>query len=243
MKNNVWAIIPARSGSKGIKNKNIQKIGKHPLLAWAVVAALKSKYIDRVIVSTDSSRYANIAKNYGAEVPFLRSKKYAKDNSTDYDLINELIKNLQIYSKPPKKIAYIRPTTPFRNPNCIDKAILHFNSKRKYTSLRSVHEMSETAYKTFEISKSQKLVPIKTDITSYANINKPRQSFPKTYSANGYIDIFKTEFLIKSKDIYGTKILPYITQPVIEIDSISDLSFAKLMLSGKNQVQNKLFNK
>jgi len=92
IKNNlVYAVIPARSGSKAIKNKNIVDINGHPLIAHSIVVALKSKMIERVIVSTDSKLYANIAIKYGAEVPFLRPSNLSTDNSTDLDFFEHLI--------------------------------------------------------------------------------------------------------------------------------------------------------
>ena len=91
----MWAIIGARSGSKGVKNKNIKMLGDHPLLAWSIMACKKSKHIKRIIVSTDSNHYASIAKRYGAEVPYLRSKKNSNDTSSDCYWILELINKMR----------------------------------------------------------------------------------------------------------------------------------------------------
>src|SRR6056300_1491580 len=90
------AVIPARSGSKGLNNKNIKIMQGKPLIYWSIKAGISNNLIDRVIVSTDSNLYANIAKKYGAEVPFLRPKKISKDNSTDYEFFTHVIKKLKL---------------------------------------------------------------------------------------------------------------------------------------------------
>ena len=115
MKNKILAIIPCRSGSKGVKNKNIRKIFGKPLIYYSIFFALQCKFIDRVIVSTDSKKYKKISENFGAEVPFLRPKNISKDDSLDIDLfkhtINWLKKN-ENYE--PNLIVHLRPTSPLR---------------------------------------------------------------------------------------------------------------------------------
>ena len=93
MKKKLIALIPARSGSERVKNKNILKLGKHPLIAYSILSALKSKIFEKVVVSTDSIRYARVAKKYGAEVPFLRPKKISSSSSSDYDWVSFTIDN------------------------------------------------------------------------------------------------------------------------------------------------------
>ena len=114
----IVALIPARSGSKGVPNKNINLLNGEPVLTYSIMAALKSKLIDRVIVSTDSKEYATIAKNYGAEVPFLRPEEYAQDDSTDLDVIKHF------YSvEGAQDLALVRPTTPLRDPAIMNNFI------------------------------------------------------------------------------------------------------------------------
>ncbi len=94
MNKKIIAVIPARSGSKGLKNKNIKHLNGHPLLAWSISACRKTKLIDYVLVSSDSKKYAKIAKKYNAEVPFLRPKNISKGSSTNYEMINHVLLEL-----------------------------------------------------------------------------------------------------------------------------------------------------
>lgn len=120
----VLAIIPARKGSKGIKNKNIQLLNGHPLIAYSICAAVKSKNINKIICSTDSKKIAKIARKYGAETPFIRPKKYAADFSSDLEVfkhcLNWLKKN-ENYT--PDFIVHLRPTSPIRFLKDISKGL------------------------------------------------------------------------------------------------------------------------
>ena len=223
------AIIPARSGSKGIKNKNIQKIRNKPLLAWAIDACKKSKKIDYFFVLTDSSVYKKIAIKYGSNVPFKRPKSISKDSSTDIEFVKYSIKKLAELKIYPKIILNIRPTTPFRDYKIIDKAITIFKKNyKKYSSLRSVEEMSETSFKTLIIENKVAKPAMKK--YSMDQINSSRQSFKKTYIANGYIDIYKTEYIINNKKLYGHKSLAFQTKRTIEIDDLYDLKLARRII-------------
>lgn len=229
---NVIGFIPARSGSKGIKNKNIKNLNGKPLLAWSIEACKKSKYIKEIVVSTDSKKYAKIAIKHGATKVIIRPKKISGDKSTDYQALAHAIKNLKNLNY--KFIAHVRPTTPIRKSKDIDKAILLF-SKKNYTSLRSVHEMPESAYKTFEISKKRLLKPICNNKNNMDSFNKPRQSFKKTYAANGLIDIYLKDHLIEKKNLLGKKVFPFITNFVHEIDTIEQFKMINFILSKKKK--------
>lgn len=223
----IIAIIPARAGSKSIKNKNIKILKGKPLIAWSIQTCLKSKLISKVVVSTDSRKYAQIAKKHGADEIIIRPKKISKDKSTDYEAILHVIQNLE-YSDY-DLIAHIRPTTPQRNVLDIDKAIKIF-AISKYNSLRSVHLMSETAYKSFEISKKSLLKPIANLPYTLDDLNKPRQAFKNTYVANGVIDIYRKKFILEKKKLLGSKVLAYITKYTEEIDSLEQLKYINYIL-------------
>jgi len=238
----VVAIIPARSGSKGVKNKNIKKIYGHTLLEWAVKAALCSKLIDRVFVSTDSNEYAKLAKEYGAEAPFLRPESISDDNSSDYDFVIHAIEEFSKINLYPEHIAHIRPTTPIRDPKKIDEAIVLFQNNQNYDSLRSVHQMSESSYKTLEINDG-KLTPLSLFNNKGLDVNAPRQNFPNTYHANGYIDILCADSVKKNKSIHGNNILPFITNFSLEVDTIEDLEYLEFLASNKSDIVKKLFKK
>ena len=124
---NIFSIIPARSGSKGIPGKNIKLLNGIPLIAFSIQASLKSENISRTIVSTDSEEIANIARKFGAEVPFLRPSAISGDNSTDFEFFIHAIEWFKTNEgKIPDYFVHLRPTTPLREPNVIDKAINYF---------------------------------------------------------------------------------------------------------------------
>ena len=244
MNNNgsIIAIIPARSTSKEVRNKNIVKIKGKELISYTICCALKSKLIDRVIVSTDSKKYAKIASQYGAEVPFLRPKNISLDKSTDITFFKHALDWLKENENIlPKLFVHLRPTTPFRNPKVVDTAIKEF-LKGKYTALRSCHVMSESSYKTFEIKK-KKLVMLCSNDNNIELANRNRQLFPTTYNANGYIDIIKPELILKKNMIHGNKVLGFITEQVLEVDSKYDLERLEYEIKKKPILYKRLFTK
>ena len=237
----VVALIPARSGSKELKNKNILKVDGFPLLAFSIKAALLSKRIDRVIVSTDSLAYKKIAIKFGAEAPFLRPKNISGDDSTDYEFIKHALdwfsaEKIAI----PGYIVHLRPTTPFRDPKLIDKAIKDFSDNKKATALRSIHEMSESAYKCFQL-KEKYLKCFGSLSSDVEKINNRRQSFSKTYHANGYVDVLKTSYILKHKKLHGNKVMAFITPAVTEIDTRKDFKYLEYEVSQNQKLVSKLF--
>lgn len=221
----ILCIIPARSGSKGIKNKNIKILKDKPLLAWSIYQAQQSKFKMKIIVSTDSQQYANIAKQYGAEVPFLRPKEISDDLSTDLECIKHCINWLKDNQKYiPNIIVQLRPTQPNRKVSDIDKAIKIFSDNIKnYDSLRSVIPIKKSCFKMYTIENNL----LNPTFNVFKNIKEPynqcRQILPQTYLHNGYIDIIKTS-LLKNNTISGEKILPFIMEEVdnIDIDDLKD---------------------
>lgn len=225
---NVVAIIPARSGSKSVKDKNIRELGKKPLIAWSIESCFKSKHISKVYVSTDSIKYAKIAKQFGPVEILLRPKRISGDFSTDYQMIVHAIENIKFNYD---YIAHIRPTTPFRKKNDLNKAIKTF-IKSKYNSLRSVHEMSETSYKSLEINNGS-LKSLKNLKFTMDELNAPRQKFNKTYYPNGVIDIFKKNFIIRNKLLFGNKVKAFKTSYTHEIDNKDDFNYLEYLCKKK----------
>lgn len=238
----VVALIPARAGSKGVPNKNIKPLGGHTLLAWSIAACLRSVAIDRVIVSTDSAEYASLARQLGAEAPFLRPEAISGDRSTDYDFIAHALDWLAAESGEPEYIVHIRPTTPLRDPEVIDEAVKAFIAAPKATALRSVHEMSESAYKTFEMAEGGQLKRLGAENTELDAANNARQQFPNTYQANGYVDVLSSAFIRKSCLIHGNHVLPFITPSVVEVDTLDDFEYLEFQITRMPSVSQKLFN-
>jgi CMP-N,N'-diacetyllegionaminic acid synthase len=235
--NNIVALIPARSGSKGVPNKNIKHIDGIPLIAYSIAAALKSTLVDRVIVSTDSEEYAKIARNYGAETPFIRPKNISGDLATDLEFFKHAIDWLQKNENfVPEYFIHLRPTTPFRDPKILDKAIKEFICS-DYSALRSCHKMSESSYKTFEVENDvfKCICNGNSDIESS---NIARQSLPVTYDANGYIDIVRSKMISKCSIIHGDKVKAFITNTSHEIDEISDVDFLEYLIQKNPEYKN-----
>ena len=218
----VFALVTARSGSKGVPDKNLRQIGNHSLLEWSIKSALKSSEVTKVFLSTDSPEYAKLGESFGAIVPFLRPEELASDTAVDLDVIKHFLTKIK---ESPDAIVHIRPTTPLRNPQVINDAVIKFMElKNEVTSLRSVHEMSESAYKTFEVSDQGLLKPM-ASVSDGEKANLPRQAFPKTYQANGYVDVLNPEFILKENRLHGDKIFAFKTPVVTEVDSLSDLEY------------------
>ena len=221
----ILCIIPARSGSKGIKNKNIKMYNGKPLLQWSVEQALNSKYKMKIIVSTDSEEYKNIALQSGAEVPFLRPIEISGDLSTDYECFDHCVEWLNKNENyVPDIILHLRPTSPTRKINDIDNALKIFiETRHLYDSLRSVIEIDKSPYKMYNVC-DDKLVPLFKNVENIKEpFNQCRQILPKAYLHNGYIDIFNCKIL-KNNSISGENIYPYVMNDNdnIDIDLLKD---------------------
>lgn len=237
----IIALIPARAGSKGVPHKNIRKLGGHPLIEWSIAACNAATLIHRTIVSTDSEEYARIAREMGAEVPFLRPAEFSGDRSTDYDFIKHALDWFALNGGEPEYIVHIRPTTPFRNPELIDQAVEAFINNSQATALRSVHPMSESAYKTFEIAPGGQLKRVASDSTELDGANNARQEFPSTYIANGYVDVLSTRFIRKMQLIHGNYVVPFVTPVVGEVDTEEDFTNLELEIERHPEFSIRLF--
>ena len=220
----ILCIIPARSGSKGIPHKNIKLLNGKPLIAYSIEQALLCKYKMKIVVSTDSKEYADIAIKYGADVPCLRPKNISQDNSTDFEFINYTINYLkETDNYYPDVILQLRPTQPLRKVSDINKCLdLFIQNYNKYDSLRTVVENDKTPYKMYSIENNN-LKPLLKLECFKEPFNMGRQYLPKTYLHNGYIDILKPK-LLKKGLISGDRIYPYIMNKndTFDIDTMED---------------------
>ena len=193
-KNEIWAFVPARSGSKKIIHKNIKKLNGKPLLIYTFDIIKKLSFIKKTIFSSDSAHYIKIAKkNINCEI-HQRSKRTSSDNATDLDVFMEFIKEMKAQNQNlPEYFLHLRPTTPFRKKKIIRNAIIYFlKNNAKYTSLRSISELTNPAFKTVIIKKKY-LYSLFYKNHNLDSINKPRHFYPKTFLPNGYVDIIKTK--------------------------------------------------
>jgi CMP-N,N'-diacetyllegionaminic acid synthase len=237
-----FSIIPARAGSKGIPNKNLQEVGGKKLLEWSIRASLQTPNISRTIVSTDSEEYAEIALSLGAEVPFLRPQEFASDSSPDSDFILHAISKFKDSGECPDFLVHLRPTSPFRNPKTIEAAIKEFGSLYKtHSALRSVHQMSESAYKMLEIDELGHLTQIFTKEKDIEQSNRARQIFPTTYSPNGYVDVISCKYAETERKIHGNKVKAFITENIVEVDDWADLEYLNVSLKISLDPYNRIF--
>jgi N-acylneuraminate cytidylyltransferase len=225
------AIIPARSGSKGVPGKNIKLLGEIPLFAYSIIAAKMMPSVSRVIVSTDSEEYAEIAKEYGAEVPFLRPNEISGDKSTDFDLflhaLNWFKDNENLI---PDYILHLRPTTPLRNPQIMEDAVrLFIENKNLASSLRSGHSAPESPYKWFLKDDNNYFKGLRDDLTP-EKVNLPRQSFPSVYIPDGYIDILKSDVILTTGTLHGDKMLVFESPFCVEVDTKDDFEYLEFQI-------------
>jgi CMP-N,N'-diacetyllegionaminic acid synthase len=229
----VLAIIPARGGSKGIKDKNIKHLNGAPLLSYSIEAAVRSQIITKIICSTDSKDIAIEAEKFGAEVPFLRPKEISQDASTDIEYCIHAIEWLQENeSYTPDLIIQLRPTSPLRTIKMIEDAIMIMINNSSYDSLRAISEPDHTPYKMWKLlekNKMEQLLYLK-DISEPYNMN--RQLLPKTYAQTGSIDITRTRTITEQNSMTGRNIYPYIIDEkyFIDIDTIESLELAELRM-------------
>ena len=222
----ILCIIPARSGSKGIIDKNIIDYNGKPLLSWSIIQAKNSKYKMKIIVSTDSEKYKKIAIEYGAEVPFLRPPEISQDLSTDFECIIHCVKWLEKNENYKSDIIlHLRPTSPNRSVTLIDDCLDNFIKNRSnYDSLRSVIPFDKSPFKMYKIANNHLLPLFRSIDNIYEPYNQARQILPQCYLHNGYVDILNTSILQYST-ISGNKILPYVMneEDNIDIDNPKDL--------------------
>lgn len=226
MKNKkIIAIIPARGGSKGIPKKNIKILAGKPLIAYTIEQALKSKFLNRVIVSTDDKEIAEISKKYGAEI-IKRPENLATDRAKITDVIFHLLGVLKKEKYIPEIIVSLQPTSPLRTVNDIDRAIEIF-LKNKCKSVISVCESGHSFYWSFKIEKKY-LKPI----FEWRRLNQQKQDLPKVYIPNGAIYISTPKSLFKYRSFYCRKILPYPMREErsVDIDNEVDFKLAEILM-------------
>tara|TARA_B100000767_G_scaffold260260_1_gene270739 strand:- start:1725 stop:2459 length:735 start_codon:yes stop_codon:yes gene_type:complete len=236
----VLAIIPARGGSKGIKNKNITNLNGSSLISYSIKAAVESKLISRVICSTDSEIIAEEAIKYGAEVPFLRPDEISQDNSSDIEYFNHAIEWLKINeSYRPKLLVQLRPTSPLRNLEMIDEAIQIMIKNDSYDSLRAISQPDHTPYKMWKLVNRNEMKPLLKLIGNKEPYNSNRQNLPEVYAQTGSIDITRPETLEKYKSMTGIKIYPFIMDEryFIDIDNIESLELAEIRMKRLNCIK------
>ena len=234
-KNEFWAFIPARSGSKGLKNKNIKKLNGHPMIAYSIRLALNIKNIKNTIFSSDSKNYIKIAKKYGCKEFHFRSKKISSSKASECSVFLDYIEKQILLKKTlPKFFVHLRPTSPVRNKKSLEKAIIFFKKNhKKYSSVRSASKMSNPAYRSNRIIDGK----LSGSFNKNFNIDKfciPRSNFEETYMCGSIFDIYKTENILKGF-LWGNKVGAYkINDFYNDIDFKEDLKIVEAYIKFTN---------
>ncbi len=224
------AIIPARSGSKGLPDKNIKTINGKPLMAWSILAAKDSGLFDEIMVSTDSEEYKDIAMEFGANVPFLRNADTSTDVASTWDAVREVIVNYEErYDQSFDTVCLLQPTSPLRTSKDGINAFQIFEEK-KADAVVSVCKL-EHAIKTINT------LPVDGCMDGFldSRSNARRQDAGEYYRLNGAIYIQKVSLLLKGENIYGPKSFAYIMDKAhsVDIDDINDFRMADFLMSSR----------
>lgn len=229
---NILAIIPARSGSKSVKDKNIRIMNGKPMLAYSIEHALQSKRINRVLVSTDSPVYREIACQYGAEAPFLRPLEISGDASLDIDVFDHALRWLaENEGYHPDLCVHLRPTHPIRDPQDIDKMLSILLENPAIDSVRSVSPAKQTPYKMwlFPNAASEVMTPLVPCDMPEA-YNAPRQKLPQAYMQNACIDVMRASTILGKHSMTGDKIAGYKMSYDFDIDTEEEFLRAERFL-------------
>jgi CMP-N-acetylneuraminic acid synthetase len=232
----ILAIIPARSGSKGLPHKNIKMIDGKPMIAYSIELALASNLITRVIVSTDSEHYMEIAKEYGAETPFVRPTEFARDDSLDIDVFYHALSWLRDNEGyVPEICVQLRPCGPVRDYVIVDKIIQHLIDNPQFDSMRAVMRSTEIPYKMWFLSENGVLSPVMNEVPECYNML--RQSLPQTYFQNGYVDAVRPNVVFEQHSMNGANIGGYIIDEYFDIDYPHDVALVESCIKIRKKKQ------
>jgi len=224
----IIAIIPARSGSKGLPDKNIRILNGKPLIACSIIQAQEAGIFDEIFLSTDSQEYANIAIQYGANVPFLRSDELASDSASTWDCVREALEQYHTIGKEYDIFVVLQPTSPLRNAsdiiNTLKKMLLN-NADSVVSVCEADH--SPLLCNTLPEDKSMRGF-VRPEIVA-----KNRQELPTFYRINGAIYTVGTSYFLRSQTIYDGNSFAYVMprERSIDIDTLYDFSLAEYLLN------------
>lgn len=232
MKNSILCIIPARKGSKGLKNKNIKNLNGKPLIAWSILAAKKSKYLKKIIVSTDCEKIARISKKFGAEIPFKRPKKYAEDNSSSFSVIKHALDFFRKKNIFYKYIILLEPTSPIRQVKDLDYCIKKILNNKVDTIVSVSKVINQHPSFLYYLTKKKILKPYqKKKVKTYLR----RQDISSLYYLDGSIYVSNVYTYLKKKTFNHEKTEAFIVDQVkaLEIDTLYDFKLAQILIERK----------
>ena len=232
------AFIPARAGSKRVKDKNIRPLGGHPMLAYSICAAIDSGVFDAVVCATDSEKYADIARYYGAEVPFLRPAEISGDKSPDIEWVVWMLKMLKETGTAYDVFSILRPTSPFRQPETIRRAWSRFIEDPSADSLRAVEKCKQHPGKMWVI-RGERMLPL----LPFANGATPWHSsqyaaLPEIYAQDASLEIAWSRVALEQNSIAGEAVIPFISQGLegFDINQAEDWWIAERLLATQEAV-------
>jgi CMP-N,N'-diacetyllegionaminic acid synthase len=231
MKKKILWLIAARSGSKSIPHKNIKLLGEHPLLSYRINSVLNSNNKYDLWISTDSPKYALIAENYGAEVPFIRPEELSLDNSSSMDVVLHAMEYANKEGREYDCIGLLEPTSPFIKSRDIDKAVNLLLDNEEASSIVAVKE--SRPHKIFIQNDSKYLVELSENLNEINNLT--RQAFEKEITPSGGFYISKWDVFLQKKTFYTSQTLSYEVDEIsgLEIDELIDWDFAEFIIKNK----------
>lgn len=220
----VLAVVPARCGSKSVPDKNVASFRGRPLLAHSVEHGLRARNVDRVLVSTDSPRYRELALAAGAEVPFLRPAEIAQDLSTDLEVFTHALDWLDAHEGyRPELVVHLRPTAPTRRVADVEEAVALLRAHPEADSVRSVVAAPHTPYKMWRTGPDGALLPL-IDGPLPESYNLPRQLLPSVYLQNASVDVVRASVVRERRSMSGTRVLPYVMPHLEDVDQWPELA-------------------
>jgi len=222
----ILALIPARGGSKGIPRKNIRSFAGYPLLAWSIAAAKQAACVTRILVSTDDEEIAAVAREYGAETPFLRPAEFAQDNTTDLPVFEHALQWLEANEDyQPEIVIQLRPTSPIRPRDCVDSAVNILLQQADADCVRGVVPAGQNPHKMWRIAGDGQPMKSLLEVEGITEpYNAPRQILPPVYWQTGHIDAIRVSTIKQKHSLTGDVIYPLVIDPryTVDIDNLSD---------------------
>ncbi|HEX2990865.1 MAG TPA: HAD hydrolase family protein [Anaerolineales bacterium] len=231
----ILALIPARGGSKGIPRKNIRSFAGYPLIAWSIAAAKQSELVTRVILSTDDEEIASVARQYGAETPFLRPEELAQDKTTDLPVFEHTLRWLEENEGyRPEIMVQLRPTSPIRPKGMLDDAIRILLEHPDADCVRGVVPAGQNPFKMWRFDGDDKPMKPLLGVDGIAEpYNAPRQILPPVYWQTGHIDAIRVSTIRDKQSLTGDVIYPLVIDPryTVDIDNLSDWTKYEALVS------------
>jgi CMP-N,N'-diacetyllegionaminic acid synthase len=225
----VVALIPARSGSKRVIDKNARVLGGHPLVAYAIAAARASGVFDAVICSTDTGRLARIAHHYGAEIPFLRPAEFATSTSPDIEWVEDMLKRLKAEGRTYDCFSILRPTSPFRTADTIKRAWAEFLAEEGVDSLRAVEKVSQHPGKMWMVQGKRMLPLLPHGPKEQPWHSSQMAALPEVFVQNASLEIAWSRVVFDGRTIAGSSVMPFFTDEAegFDINNQYDWDYAE----------------